>query len=148
MSKDIKDLEEFSRKLQEQILEQLRKRYTQTVIDHWQNPRNFRAMGNPDGYAKVKGPCGDTMEMFIKIKEDTITECTFQTDGCGTSIACGSITSELAKDESLRRALVGISPDEILEKLGGLHEESVHCAHLAAETLRRAVADCLNKGKA
>ena len=145
MPKNIRDLEEFSRRIQQQIMEQIRKQYSQTVIDHWQNPRNFRKILNPDGCAKVTGPCGDTMEMFIKSKEDTITACAFQTDGCGTSIACGSITSELAKDKSLTQATAGITPEEILEKLGGLPEESVHCAHLAAETLRRALADCFNK---
>lgn len=145
MSRDDKDLEKFKSELQEQIMEQVRKRYSHTVIDHWQNPRNFRKMKNPDGYAKVKGPCGDTIEMFVKTKEKTITECTFQTDGCGTSIACGSITTELPKDKSLIQALASVSSGEILEKLGGLPEADVHCARLAAETLRRAIADCLNK---
>lgn len=145
MSNDVEDLEEFARKLQEQIMEEIRKRYSHTVIDHWQNPRNFRKIKNPDGYAKVKGPCGDTMEMFVKTKDKTITECAFQTDGCGTSIVCGSITTELAKDKSLTQALADVSSGEILEKLGGLPEADVHCAHLAAETLRRAIADCLNQ---
>jgi nitrogen fixation NifU-like protein len=141
MSRDSKDLEKFTRELQEQFMEQIRKRYSQTVIDHWQNPRNFRKIENPDGYAKIKGPCGDTMEMFIKIKRETISECAYQTDGCGTTIACGSITTELTKDKSFIQALASVSSGEILEKLGGLPEADVHCAHLAAETLRRALAD-------
>jgi nitrogen fixation NifU-like protein len=147
MTKDIKDLEDFSRRLQEQIMGQIRKKYSHTVIDHWQNPRNFRKMGNPDGYAKVTGRCGDTMEMFIKIKEDRITECTFQTDGCGTSIACGSITSELAIEKSYIQAMASISSGEVLEKLGGLPEADVHCTQLAAGTLRSAIADYLSKKK-
>jgi len=145
MSRDDKDLGKFTRELQEQIMEKIRKRYSQIVIDHWQNPRNFRKIKNPDGYAKVTGPCGDTMEIFIKIKEETISECAFQTDGCGTSIVCGSITTELAKHKSITQALAGISSDEILEILGGLPEEDVHCAHLAAETLRKTLTDCLNQ---
>jgi len=147
MSKDDKDLEQFARELQEQILEQIRRRYSQTVIDHWQNPRNFSRIENPDGYAKLKGPCGDTMEMFVKFKGETIKECAFQTDGCGTTIACGSVTTELAKDKSFLHALAGISSNKILKKLGGLPEADIHCAHLAAETLRRALADCLSKKK-
>ena len=125
MSRDVKDIKEFSRELQAQIMEQIRKQYSHTVIDHWQNPRNFRKIENPDGYAKVKGPCGDTMEMFIKIKEETISECAFQTDGCGTTIACGSIATELAKDRSLIQALASVSSGEILEKLGGLPDVDV-----------------------
>jgi nitrogen fixation NifU-like protein len=143
MSRDGKDLEKFTSELQKQIMEQIRKRYSQIVIDHWQNPRNFRKIEKPDGYAKIKGPCGDTMEMFIKIKRETISECAYQTDGCGTTIACGSITTELAKDKSFIQVLASVSSGEILEKLGGLPEADVHCAHLAAETLRRALADYL-----
>jgi len=145
MSNDINDLEEFARELQKQIMEQTRRQYSHVVIDHWQNPRNFRKMENPDGYAKVKGPCGDTMEISLKTRDDMIIDCTFQTDGCGTSIACGSMASELAIDKSLERALADIGSKEILERLGGLPEADAHCALLAAETLRRSIKDCLDK---
>jgi nitrogen fixation NifU-like protein len=143
MSREAKDLDEWRSRIQEQIMERIRERYSPVVIDHWQNPRNFRKMEDPSGYAKVKGSCGDTMEMFLKLTGETISECTFQTDGCGSSIVCGSMTTELAKEKSLARAMADISGDEILEKLGGLPEAEVHCAHLAAETLRRALDDCL-----
>ena len=142
MAKD-KDVEKFARELQEQILEQIRKRYSETVIDHWQNPRNFRKIENPDGYAKMKGPCGDTMEMFLKINNESISESGFQTDGCGTTIVCGSLATELALNKSFTQALALISADEILKRLGGLPESDIHCAQLAAETLRRALADYL-----
>jgi nitrogen fixation NifU-like protein len=147
MSKDVKDLVEFSRKLQKQIMEQIQKQYSHAVIDHWQNPRNFLRIKNPDGYAEMEGTCGDTMEMFIKIKNDIITECAFQTDGCGTTIACGSVATELAKDKSFIQALGIVSFKKILERLGGLPEADVHCARLAAETLRRALADHLYQKK-
>lgn len=142
------DIEKFARELQEQIMEQIRKQYSETAIDHWQNPRNFRKMENPDGYAKVKGPCGDTMEMYIKMKDEKISECTFQTDGCGTTIVCGSVASELAQNKSFTQALGLISAEAILKQLGGLPESDVHCAQLAAETLRRALADYLYQKKA
>ena len=142
MAKD-KDTEKFARELQEQILEQIRKRYSETVIDHWQNPRNFRKIEGPDGYAKVKGPCGDTMEMLLKINNKNISECGFQTDGCGTTIVCGSVATELALNKSFTQALGLVSADEILKRLGGLPASDIHCAQLAAETLRRALADYL-----
>lgn len=142
------DIEKFARELQEQIMEQIRKQYSETAIDHWQNPRNFRKMENPDGYAKVKGPCGDTMEMYIKMKDEKISECTFQTDGCGTTIVCGSAASELVQNKSFTQALGLISAEAILKQLGGLPESDVHCAQLAAETLRRALADYLYQKKA
>jgi nitrogen fixation NifU-like protein len=138
-----RDVEKFARELQDQIMEQIRKTYSEAVIDHWQNPRNFHKIENPDGYAKVKGPCGDTMEMFLNIKDEKIVECSFQTDGCGTTAACGSVATGLALNKSFTQALALISADEILKKLGGLPESDVHCAQLAAETLRRALADSL-----
>ncbi len=144
MSKD-EDLEKFAKELQEQILEQIKNRYSQAVIDNWQNPKNFQKIENPDGLAQMKGSCGDTMEMFLKMKNDVIRQCTFHTDGCGTTIACGSVATELALGKTFTHALASVSASEILEKLGGLPEEDIHCAQLAAETLRRALADYLYK---
>jgi nitrogen fixation NifU-like protein len=138
-----KEIEKFARELQEQVLEQIRKRYSETVIDHWQHPRNFRKINNPDGYAKVKGTCGDSMEMFLCLRNEKISDCTFQTDGCGTTIACGSVATELALSKNFTEALAVVSASEILKKLGGLPESDLHCAQLAAEALRRALADYL-----
>jgi len=138
-----KDMDKFARELQEQIMEQIRKRYSEAVIDHWQNPRNFRKIENPDGYAKVTGTCGDSMEMFLKMNKENITECTFQTDGCGTTVACGSCATELALNKSFIQALGFISADEILKRFDGLPASDVHCAELAAAALRRALADYL-----
>jgi nitrogen fixation NifU-like protein len=133
----------FARELQEQIMAELRRIYSPAVIDHWQNPRNFRKSEAADGYARNTGSCGDTMEMFLKIRDDTIIECTFQTDGCGTTVVCGSVATELAAGRTFLEALGSVSAAEILRVLGGLPDSSVHCARLAAETLRRALADYL-----
>ncbi len=141
------DLEKFAKQLQEMILEQARKEYSETVIDHWQNPRNFRPTEQPDGYCKVKGVCGDKMEMFIKVKDGKISECSFLTDGCATTIACGSMATEVALNKTFTEALATVSGEIILKKLGGLPEASEHCAFLAAETLRRALADSLYQQK-
>lgn len=137
------DFEKFAKELQEQIDKQIRLRYTQTVIDLWQNPKNFRRIDSPDGYASIKGSCGDTMEMFIKMKDKKISECTFNTDGCGTTLACGSAATELAINKTFFHAIASAGTDAILKKLGGLPKEDVHCAQLAAETLRKALADQL-----
>ena len=142
MNKD-EDLEKYAKELQEQIMKQIKMRYSETMIAHWQNPRNFEKIDNPDGSAQVRGSCGDTMEMFLKMKDGVIEHCNFQTDGCGTTIACGSVATELAQNKSFTHALGVVSADEILKQLGGLPEEDVHCAQLAAETLRRALADYL-----
>jgi nitrogen fixation NifU-like protein len=85
------------------------------------------------------------MEVYLRLEDDVIRECTFQTDGCGTTIVCGSVATELAQNKTFTQAFGGISANEILKQLGGLPEADVHCAQLAAETLRRALADCLYK---
>ena len=136
-------IDNFARELQEQIMEQIKKRYSKAAIDHWQNPRNFKKIENPDGYASVKGFCGDTMEMFIKMDREKITECGFQTDGCGTTIVCGSVATELALNKSFTEALATVGADKILKRLEGLPPADIHCAELAAETLRRALAEYL-----
>jgi nitrogen fixation NifU-like protein len=144
MTKDREnDIAKFTRELQEQIMAELRRTYSAAVIDHWQNPRNFRMLEAADGYAEITGSCGDTMEMFLRVKGEIITECSFQTDGCGTTVACGSAATELAAGKTFLEALGAVSAAEILRILGGLPESSVHCAELAAETLRRALADYL-----
>ena len=137
------ELKRFTEQLQKEILERIRKEYSDAVIERWQNPKNFFRMDNPDGYAKTRGVCGDTMEMFLKVRDGIIQESSFQTDGCGTTIACGSMATELAHNKSFNEALAGVSAQEILKRLGGLPEADTHCAQLASETFRRALADYL-----
>jgi nitrogen fixation NifU-like protein len=144
MSED-DEIEKFTRELQDQIMANVRRTYGPVVVDHWQSPRNHKIIENPDGRAQLQGTCGDTMEMFLKVKDETITECAFQTDGCGTTIVCGSVATELAAGKTLIEALGAVSTAAILKVLGGLPESDVHCAQLAAETLRRALADYLHQ---
>ncbi|MGB2885908.1 MAG: iron-sulfur cluster assembly scaffold protein [Dehalococcoidia bacterium] len=126
----------------EEIQRELWADYTETVIDHAQNPRNVGRIPNADGLAIVTGPCGDTMDIWLKVKDNTIKEITFWTDGCGTSIAAGSMVTELAKGKSVIQASK-IRQQAVLNALGGLPEDSVHCALLAANTLNAAIKDYL-----
>ncbi|MBE0479986.1 MAG: iron-sulfur cluster assembly scaffold protein [Dehalococcoidia bacterium] len=116
--------------------------YSETVIDHAMNPRNVGALQDADGFARVTGPCGDTMEIWLRVKVDTIVEAGFMTDGCGTSIASGSMVTEMAKGTTISKAHM-ISRQDVLNALGGLPQESEHCALLAANTLKAAIKDCL-----
>jgi nitrogen fixation NifU-like protein len=84
--------------LQELINAEMRKIYSQTAIDHFMNPRNLgNNMENADGFARVAGSCGDTIEMWLRVKDSTIADVTFMTDGCGTSIASGSMVTEMVR---------------------------------------------------
>jgi nitrogen fixation NifU-like protein len=127
---------------QELIEAEMRKIYSETTIDHSINPRNVGSLEDADGFAQVTGLCGDTMEIWLKVLDDIIVQATFFTDGCGTSIASGSMVTELAKGKSITEAQK-ISQQHVLDALGGLPDESKHCALLAANTLKEAVRDYL-----
>lgn len=127
---------------QELVRAEMRRVYAETVVEHATNPRHVGDMEDADGFARITGPCGDTMEIWLRVKNNTITEATFMTDGCGTTIAAGSMVTELAKGESVSQSLK-ISQQDVLNALGGLPEESEHCALLAANTLEAAVKDYL-----
>jgi nitrogen fixation NifU-like protein len=135
-----KSLEEIAEELQARIMEDLKKKYTPKVIDYWQRPRNWGIMSDADGYGKVTGVCGDTMEISIQVCYDRIMKCTFDTDGCGTSIACASAVTDIAMGKTIDEAR-SISKKTVLDFLGGLPEEDRHCASLAAQTLIAAIRD-------
>ena len=120
----------------------MRKVYSETVMDHAMNPRNVGRMENADGFARITGPCGDTMEIWLRVRNDSIVEASFMTDGCGTTIAAGSMVTELAKGKNAAQALK-ISQQDVLNAPGGVPEESQHCALLAANTLKEAAKDYL-----
>jgi len=130
-------------KLEEYVMADMRNTYTETVIDHAMNPRNVGSIQNADGFASVTGPCGDTMEIWLKVWNGTIKGAAFWTDGCGASIAAGSMVTELAKGKAVTDTL-RITQKDVLDALGGLPEESLHCALLAANTLKEAIKDYLS----
>jgi nitrogen fixation NifU-like protein len=132
---------EFDRMV-EDLQRQMWAGYSPVVVDHAQNPRNVGSIPDADGFASITGPCGDTMEIWLRVKNGKIQAATFWTDGCGTTVAAGSMVTELAKGKSVAQALP-ISQQDILGALGGLPEESQHCALLAANTLREAITDYL-----
>jgi len=129
-------------KLQEFVTVEMRKVYSEITLDHAMNPRNLGSIENADGFAMVTGPCGDTMEIWLRVKNDRIIEATFMTDGCGTTIATGSMVTELVKGEAISHVL-RINQQDVLKALDGLPEESQHCALLAANTMRAAIGDYL-----
>ena len=126
--------------LQELILADARNIYSETVIEHAMKPRNVGVMQDADGFARVTGPCGDTMEIWLKVNGDTIINVSFMTDVCGTSIASGSTVTEMTKSKRISDAQKTTQQD-VLDTLGGLPQESEHCALLAANTLKAAIRD-------
>lgn len=134
----------FVESLQEQINEETRRDYGEVAYERWQNPKYAGVLENPDGYGRVTGSCGDTMQIFLRFREGRVSESTFQTDGCGSSGICGSFAAELALGKTSEE-VTEISGQTILDVLGGLPEEDRHCAFLAAETLQEALDDFMKK---
>ncbi|MDY6794050.1 MAG: iron-sulfur cluster assembly scaffold protein [Actinomycetota bacterium] len=137
-------MDEMFTELQQMIDEDMRRTYSETVIDHAMNPRNMGRLKEADGWARHTGPCGDTLEMWIRVSGGEIEEVRFLSDGCGTSVASGSMATELARGKTVDEALE-IGQREVLEALDGLPEENEHCALLAATTLKLAIGDYLKR---
>jgi nitrogen fixation NifU-like protein len=138
------DFEKTANELQESIMEDAKKIYSEKVIELWLNPRNRGKVRKADGFAKIKGPCGDTMQISFKVKDGRLSKIKFMTDGCASSIAAGSIATELAQGRKIEEA-AEISQEMILDALDGLPEESVHCALLASNTLKEAIKNHISK---
>ena len=111
------------------------------------NPRDVGTFDQPNGWARVTGPCGDTIEMRLMVRDGTVTRAAFATDGCDATAVAASVATELAEGKRVPEA-GSIGQQDILFALGGLPKDSQHCALLAANTLREAVADHLAMQKA
>ncbi len=119
--------------------------YSEKVMEHFKNPRNVGEIENPDGVGHVGNPvCGDIMELYIKVKDNIITDAKFKTFGCGAAIATSSMITELVIGKSIDEALK-ISNSAVAEALGGLPPVKMHCSVLAEEALRSAVEDYQKK---
>jgi len=136
------EFDDAFKELEESVMEDMRRVYSERVIDHFLNPRNLGEIQTPDGFGEVTGPCGDTMKVYLRVNNGRVTNATFWTDGCGPSIASGSMVTDLAKGKSVAEAQ-RITRGDVLNALGGLPEESLHCALLAANTLKEAIKDHL-----
>lgn len=117
------------------------------ALERFQHPRNYGPLEQWDGHARITGPCGDTMEFWLRIVDARIAQVSFTTDGCGSSRAAGSMATELAAGQPVAAALQ-ISQDDVLEALHGLPKRAEHCALLAATTLHAALHDWQQRGPA
>ncbi|MEJ2739237.1 MAG: iron-sulfur cluster assembly scaffold protein, partial [Dehalococcoidia bacterium] len=115
--------------------------YSQTVLEHFRHPRNVGKIDNADGKAIEGSPaCGDMVSVYIKVDPDknTLSDIKFESYGCASNIATGSIITELAKGKTIDEAKK-ITWKEASEALGGLPKIKAHCSVLAVEGLRSAI---------
>jgi len=119
--------------------------YSEKVMDHFRNPRNLGKMDDADGMGEVGNvKCGDIMRMYIKVKDDVITDVKFNTFGCGSAIASSSMATEMIKGKPISEALA-LSNRAVTEALDGLPAHKLHCSVLAEEAVRAAVKDYYDK---
>ncbi len=115
------------------------------VMDHFSNPRNVGVIENPDGVGYFGDPSyGIDLELYIKVKDNTITDARFRAFGCATTIATVSMVSEMLEGKSIEQAL-DISDNEIAEALDGLPPSRMHCAELGHELIKSAVDNFIRK---
>lgn len=115
--------------------------YSEKVMEHFANPHNVGEIPDADGIGKVGNPqCGDVMWLYIKVKNNIITDIKFKTFGCGAAIATSSMITELARGKTLDEAKK-ISRQDVADSLDGLPPTKMHCSNLASDALREAIKD-------
>ncbi len=120
--------------------------YSDTVMEHFTNPRNVGEIEDADGVGEVGNPvCGDMMTFYVKVDDqDRLEDVKYKTFGCGAAIAVSSMVSEMAKGKTVEEALK-ISRDDVAKELGGLPKNKLHCSNLGADALHLALEDYLSK---
>ncbi|MEO0231427.1 MAG: Fe-S cluster assembly scaffold protein NifU [candidate division WOR-3 bacterium] len=119
--------------------------YSEKVLEHFRNPRNMGRIEDADGIGKVGNPvCGDVMYIYIKVENDRIVDCKFETFGCAAAIATSSMITEMVKGKTLEEALK-ITNRQVADALDGLPPVKYHCSLLAEEGIKAAIEDYLKK---
>ena len=126
----MKEFKEFAEELPKEVVER--------IVKLWLERKNFGKPENYDAYGKSSGSCGETIEIFLKVNGDKIEDAKFFTKGCVTIVVCGSIVTELVKNKSLEEAMK-IRSIDIIDEIGGLPEDELHCAIIAENALKEAI---------
>lgn len=116
-------------------------RYSKEVLEHFLRPKNAGVMDDPSGVGMIGDPgCGDSLQLFIRVDGDRLTDVKYLIKGCPAAMAVASALSELAKGKPVEDALF-ITDDDVVEALGGLPEIKLHCSNLGASALQLALKD-------
>ncbi len=115
--------------------------YSETVMDHFRNPRNVGVIEDADGVGEVGNvQCGDIMKIYLKINEGIISDVKFETFGCGSAIASSSMATEMIKGKPVAEAMA-LTNRAVAEALNGLPAHKLHCSVLAEEAIKKALQD-------
>ena len=125
-------------KLDEYIMGDPQGSYSETFLEHVLHPRNAGNLEGANGFASVTGHDGNAMEIWLRVEDDIVKDASFWTDGCGTTIACGSMVTDMVKGKTVDQVLT-INDEAISASLGRLPNDGCVCAKLASDTLKSAV---------
>lgn len=121
--------------------------FTDTVIEHFMSPHNAGSMPDADAEGSSGDPdCGDSLTIYLKVKDRVIEDIRFMVFGCVAAVATSSMTTELAKGKTLDEALK-LTDLDIVNALGGLPENKLHCSVLGESALKDAIHNYLTKGE-
>ena len=121
--------------------------YNEKVMDVFKNPKNVGEIENPDGSGTVgNASCGDIMMITLRIENEVIVDAKFKTFGCAAAIATSSTATEMIKGMTVEEALK-VTNKKVVETLGGLPSQKLHCSVLAEEGIKKAIEDYLSKQK-
>ena len=119
--------------------------YSEKVMDHFMHPRNVGVIENADGVGEIgNAKCGDIMKIYLKIENDIIVDCKFETFGCGSAIASSSMATEMIMGKSIQEAME-LTNKAVAEALDGLPAHKMHCSVLAEEAIKNALKDYFDK---
>ena len=122
--------------------------YNEKVMDVFKNPKNVGEIENPDGIGTVgNASCGDIMQISLRIENDIIVDAKFKTFGCAAAIATSSTATEMIKGMTVEEALK-VTNRRVVEVLGGLPSQKLHCSVLAEEAIKKAIEDYQSKQNA
>jgi len=117
------------------------KLYTERVIEEFKNPKHTGEMADATATGVVGGAeCGDIMNMYLKIENDVVVDASFLTYGCAAAIATSSVATDLIIGKTVDEALK-ISNKQVIEQLGGLPAQKIHCSVMAEESIKAAIDD-------
>lgn len=134
------EFDKFVDELQKEVIKKELEDYNEYIVNLFHNPKNWGKLSPEDASVthSYKGPCGDTMQFFFKIKNNIIEKATFITDGCSASIATGSQVTIILQGKTLNFA-EKLTPIDIDSALHGLPDDHKHCAELAVRTIKQAI---------
>ena len=119
--------------------------YNEKVMEVFKNPKNVGEIENPDGIGTVgNATCGDIMQITLRIENDVITDAKVKTFGCAAAIATSSTATEMVKGMTVDEALK-VTNQKVVETLGGLPSQKLHCSVLAEEAIKKAIEDYRSK---